>query len=75
MFQKNQLNDLIINKLKEIMQLQNNIKLDDLEYATKRRKNYNFSRYSLTIVFLKDIHEINLSLEYADEEKIQLANE
>ena len=35
-FPNNQLNDLIINKLKEIMQLQNNIKLDDLEYTTKR---------------------------------------
>ena len=35
-FPKNQLNDLIIDKLKEIMQLRNNIKLDDLEYTAKR---------------------------------------
>ena len=50
-FPRNQLNDLIIDKLKEIMQLQYNIKLDDLEYTAKRGKRYNFSRYSLPIVF------------------------
>ena len=32
-FLKKQLNDLIIDKLKEIMQLQSNIKLDTLEYT------------------------------------------
>ena len=32
------LNDLIIDKIKEIKQLQNNIKLDTLEYAAKREK-------------------------------------
>ena len=66
MFPKNQLNDLIIDKLKPIMQLQSNIKLDDLEYATKRGKRYNFSRCSLPIVFLRDIQGGNLSLEDAD---------
>ena len=35
-FSKNQLNDLIIDKLIEINQLQNNIKINDLEYTTKR---------------------------------------
>ena len=50
MLPKNQLNDLIIDKLKEIMQLQNNIKLDDLEYTSKRGK-HNFIRYSLPCVF------------------------
>ena len=29
------MNELIIDKLKENKQLQNNIKLDDLEYTTK----------------------------------------
>ena len=48
-FSRIQLNDLIIDNLKEIMQLQNNIKLDDLEYTTRKR--YNFIRYSLPIVF------------------------
>ena len=36
LFPKNQLNDLMTVKLKEIMQLKNNIKLDDLQYTTKR---------------------------------------
>ena len=61
-FPKSQFNDLIIDKLKEIMWLQNNIKLDDLEYTTKRGKRYNFSRYFLPIICLRDIPEGNLSL-------------
>ena len=32
---KKQLNDFIVGKTKEIMQLQNNIKLGDLEYEPK----------------------------------------
>ena len=39
------------------MQLQKNIKLDDLEYTKKRGKHYNFGRYSLPIVFLRDTHK------------------
>ena len=66
---------MIIDKLREIMQLQNNIKLDDLEYTAKREKHYNFCKYSLSIVFLRDIHEGNLSLEDADKEQSQLVNE
>ena len=62
-FQNNQLNDLIIDKLKKIMPLQNNIKLDDIEYTAKTGKRYNFSRYYLSIVYLRDIHEGNFSLE------------
>ena len=34
------------------MKLQESIKLDNLEYAAKRRKRYNFTKYSLSIVFL-----------------------
>ena len=34
-FLQNQLNDLIIEKLKKIKQLQNNFKLDPLEYTKK----------------------------------------
>ena len=37
-FLQNQFNELVIEKLQEIMQLQNNIKLDNLEYTAKRRK-------------------------------------
>ena len=64
-FPNNQQNNLIIDKLKEIMQSQN-IKLDDLECPTKRGK-HSFSKYSLPVVFLRDIHEGNLSLEDPDE--------
>ena len=45
------LNNLIINKLKEIIKLQDIIKTDDLYYKSKRRKIYNFTKYSLPIVF------------------------
>ena len=48
------MNDLIIGKLKEIIQLQSNIKLDDLEYIAKRGKH------------LRDIHEGNLPLKDTD---------
>ena len=74
-FSRNQLNDLVIDKLKEIMQLKNNIKLDNLGYTTKRGKIYSFSKYTLPIVFLRDIHEGNLSLEDANKEQTQLGDE
>ena len=35
---KNQLNSVIIDKLEEIMQLQNNIKSDGLEYTVKKEE-------------------------------------
>ena len=74
-FLKNQVNDLIIDIVKEIVPLQNNIKLDDLEYTTKRGKRYDFSRYPLPIAFLRDIPKGNLSIKDADKEQIQIANE
>ena len=43
------MNNLIIDKLKQTKELKNNLKLEDLEYITKRRKY--FSKYSLSIVF------------------------
>ena len=58
-FPRNQLSDLIIDKLREIMQLQSNIKLDNLEYTTKRGKRYNFSRYS-TFCFLRGIYMMEI---------------
>ena len=45
------MNDLIQAKLKEIVELQDIIKKDDLNYKSKRGKSYNFSKYSLPIVF------------------------
>ena len=44
------MNDLIRAKLKEIIKLQDVIK-KDLNYKSKRRKSYNFGKYSLPIVF------------------------
>ena len=35
MFPQNQINDLILNRIIEIKQLQDNINLDDLEYTSK----------------------------------------
>ena len=51
------------------MELQINIKLEDLEYTAKRIKYYIFTKYSLPFVFLRDIHGGDLSLEDANEEK------
>ena len=50
-FPQNQLNYLIINKLKEINQLQNIIKSGVLDYKAKSWKNYALSKYSQPIVF------------------------
>ena len=49
MFSQNQLNDLIIDWLKEINQLQNITKINELDYKTISGKNYIFSKYSLFI--------------------------
>ena len=57
------------------MQLQNNIKLYDLEYTVEREIYYSFSKYSLLIFFLRDIQKENLSLEDTDEENSQLVKE
>ena len=50
-FQQNLMNDLIRAKLKETVKLQDIIKKDDLNYKSKHGKTYNFSKYSLPIVF------------------------
>ena len=55
--------------------MQNDIKLDDLEYTSKRGKRYNFSKCTLPTVFLRHIHDGNLSLKDANEEQGLLANE
>ena len=74
-FSQNLMNDLIHAKLREIIEFQDIIKKDDLNYKSKGRKTYNFSKYSLTIVFLKDLHEGNLSIEKADIEQSYFATE
>ena len=48
-------NDLIINILKEIIKLQDLVKTGDICYKSKRRKTYNFTKYSLLVVF-KEIY-------------------
>ena len=70
------MNDLVIVKFKKIKQLQNNVRLDDLtKKTTTRGRYYNFSKYSLPIVFTRDIHKRNLSLQDADVEQSQLIHE
>ena len=54
--------------------MQDIIKTDELYYKSKRRKIYNFSEYSLPIVFLRDIHEGYLSSKDADDEQSKFAN-
>ena len=72
-FPQNQFNDLIIDKLKEIKQLQNNIKLDN--------NIYNIQHKEENIMFLINIHYLllfkrydkeHLALEDADEEQSML---
>ena len=60
------MNDFIRVTLKEIAELQDIIKKDDLNYKSKCGKTYSFSKYSLTIVFLTYRHEEHLSIEKAD---------
>ena len=45
------MNDLVCTKLKEIVDLQDIIKTDELHYKSKRRNVYNFNECSLPIVF------------------------
>ena len=67
--------DLFRAKLKEIVELQDIIKKYDLNYKSKYRKTYNFSKYSLLIVFSRDIHEGNLSIEGAGNKQNNFDNE
>ena len=53
--------------------MQDITKTDNLRYRSKSRKVYNFSKYSLAIVFLRDIHEGHLSLKDADEKQSNFA--
>ena len=70
---KNLMNELICDKLKEIVNLQNVIKTDKLHYKSKLRKIYSFNEYCLPIVFLRDIHGGHLLLKDADDEQSNVA--
>ena len=50
------MNDLALDWPKEVKQLQNDIKLNELDYKAKSGKNYNFSKMSLCIIFLRNMH-------------------
>ena len=68
------MNNLIIDKLKEIKQLQSLIKLNELGYRTKKNgRNCDFSKYSLPVVFLRDIHEGVLEIKDPDKEQSKLS--
>ena len=57
----------ISNKLKKIIELQNNFELDKLNY-----KNYDFNKISLSSIFLSDIYTNDLSIENDDNEQSDL---
>ena len=62
------MNDLISYKLKEIIQSQDIVKPNELDYKSKRGKTYNFSKYALPIDFLRDLYERKQTLKEADNE-------
>ena len=66
--------DLIRDKLKEIVKLQD-IKKDKLNYKPKREKTYTLGKYSLPIIFLRYIHAGYLSLENDDHRQSNFAFE
>ena len=49
--------DLIQNKVKKVIKLHKNIKLDELNYNSARAKIFDFGKYSLPIVFMRDIQD------------------
>ena len=69
------MNDLICANLKEIVESQDIIKKNVLNYKSKQEKTNNFSKYSLPIVFLRNIHERHLSIEKADDKQSNFTNE
>ena len=64
---------MLFSKLKEIVNLQDINKTDELHYKPTRRKLCNFKKCYLPIVFLRDTHEGLLSLEDVDDEKSNFA--
>ena len=62
------MNDLIIDQVKRLI---SNIRLDELEYTTKRGKNCNFTKHFLPTL-LRDIHAENLTSQSADKKQREL---
>ena len=50
---ENLMNDFIWDKLKEIVNLQDIVKKDDVHHKWKRRKFHDFNQYYFAIVFLR----------------------
>ena len=59
--------NLIKDRLREIIELQNSVAIYDLNYSSKK-KNYSLSNNSLPVVFLRDIYEKRLSKNNADKQ-------
>ena len=65
---------MISYKLKEVVQLQDIIKSNELDCTLKDPKTYNFSKYALPIVF-ENIYKRKLTLEEDNNERSKLVNE
>ena len=72
-FSQNLMNGLLRAKLKEIVNLQDIIKTDELNYKLRRKKVYYLSEYSLRIVFQEIYIKGSLSLKDADNESSNFA--
>ena len=69
------MNDLILDSLKEIGQLQKDVKLNRLVYKTKSGKKSTFKKVSMPITFLRNILGGVLSIEDTDKEQNKLFTE
>ena len=69
------MNNVIKNKALEIIKLQIIIKLDELDCKSTCGKNYNFSKYSLLILIMRDIHAGYLELKNTHDDIKNFANE
>ena len=62
------------DRLKKIIEIQNSIEINDLNYYSNKN-NYIFSNYSLPVVFFRDTYGKKLSINDADEEQSIFYNE
>ena len=75
-FLQNQMNDLILDMLREIRQLENDIKLNEVDYKAKIwKKKHNFRKISFSIILLMNMHTGFLSVEDTDKEQSKLLKE
>ena len=75
-FLQNQMNDLILDMLREIRQLENDIKLNEVDYKAKIwKKKHNFRKISFSIILSMNMHTGFLSVEDTDKEQSKLLKE